>query len=624
MSDTIHIHIERECPVRVITVEPTGARGAAGTAATVAVGTTTTGAAGSSASVTNSGTTSAAVLNFTIPQGATGANGGSSTAWRYRAKTNATSGYPTNGHLIWNNATQLSATEILVSHLNDDGSDIELFLSFFVEGQKLFIQNRDDSSQNQIWEITGTPTVTNQNTSTSYYTFPVTLVSSQGAEFNNNHSILFGTITEATNSVTSATTSDGTANLSLGDLEVVGGEIYTDGEYSSIYTQGATAHIFTLGSGAEIYTEGELAQIYTTGASAQIYTAGAGATIGTQGANATIYTLGTNATISTAGSAAHIQTSHASAAVKSTNFAAVESGGASLVDGSMQPCLTWSAGGRNLTIPSGTATTFNTTSYTYGTGAAAAHRDALDITSADLQIESLFTLLTRQESDAGVFTANAGTATSSQDGDSLSLSATTANQRPNVYRFRNWNRNPGVSGTANAVTPVRLACAGNIYHLGSGANGASFRCGFGMVNGASAVAANANATTGRGFGWRIAWNSSTSKLEFNLWAHDGTTYVEGTGIDTGLGAGNLDGFFNIILRLASDGTVSANTWFGSSTSSSSVPSATPSVTLAGGPTSGSFANLGTPSWIAAAHSTNAPASGNSIIARISNRKLALG
>jgi hypothetical protein len=45
----------------------------------------------------------------------------------------------------------------------------------------------------------------------------------------------------------------------------------------------------------------------------------------------------------------------------------------------MQPCLTWSAGGRNLTIPSGTATTFNTTSYTYGTGAAAAHRTALGL-----------------------------------------------------------------------------------------------------------------------------------------------------------------------------------------------------------------------------------------------------
>jgi hypothetical protein len=49
--------------------------GPAGQAATIAVGTTTTGAAGSSASVTNSGTSSAAVFNFIVPRGATGATG---------------------------------------------------------------------------------------------------------------------------------------------------------------------------------------------------------------------------------------------------------------------------------------------------------------------------------------------------------------------------------------------------------------------------------------------------------------------------------------------------------------------------------------------------------------------
>ena len=53
-----------------------GATGPAGTAATVSVGTVTTGVAGSQASVTNSGTASAAVLNFTIPQGAAGTSGG--------------------------------------------------------------------------------------------------------------------------------------------------------------------------------------------------------------------------------------------------------------------------------------------------------------------------------------------------------------------------------------------------------------------------------------------------------------------------------------------------------------------------------------------------------------------
>jgi hypothetical protein len=51
-----------------------GATGPAGAAATVNVGTVTTGAAGSQASVTNSGTANAAVLNFMIPQGAAGAN----------------------------------------------------------------------------------------------------------------------------------------------------------------------------------------------------------------------------------------------------------------------------------------------------------------------------------------------------------------------------------------------------------------------------------------------------------------------------------------------------------------------------------------------------------------------
>jgi len=53
----------------------TGATGAAGAAATVSVGSVSTGAAGSSASVTNVGTSSAAVLNFSIPAGATGATG---------------------------------------------------------------------------------------------------------------------------------------------------------------------------------------------------------------------------------------------------------------------------------------------------------------------------------------------------------------------------------------------------------------------------------------------------------------------------------------------------------------------------------------------------------------------
>ncbi|HEX3572142.1 MAG TPA: DNRLRE domain-containing protein [Acidobacteriaceae bacterium] len=61
-------------------IGPQGATGPAGSAATITIGTVTTGVAGTQAAVTNSGSSSAAVFNFTIPRGADGTStgGGSS------------------------------------------------------------------------------------------------------------------------------------------------------------------------------------------------------------------------------------------------------------------------------------------------------------------------------------------------------------------------------------------------------------------------------------------------------------------------------------------------------------------------------------------------------------------
>lgn len=219
------------------------------------------------------------------PAGTNGTNGGSTSAWRYKANTNATSGYPGNGHLLWNNATQTSATSIIVSHLTDDDTDIELLLSFFVINQKIFIQDRDDSANNQVWQISGTPTVTGANTSTAYYTFPVTLVSSAGGAFTNNHSLLFGQISVATNSVTSATTSDGTCDLDVATLSSAG-TIDVSGTNSQIITTGDSGLIYTTGTGASISTGGETAHIFTNGANAEIYTTGAAANISTTGGGA--------------------------------------------------------------------------------------------------------------------------------------------------------------------------------------------------------------------------------------------------------------------------------------------------------------------------------------------------
>ena len=56
-------------------VGPQGPTGEQGPAGTIEIGTVTTGAAGSSASVTNTGTSENAILNFTIPRGPTGAQG---------------------------------------------------------------------------------------------------------------------------------------------------------------------------------------------------------------------------------------------------------------------------------------------------------------------------------------------------------------------------------------------------------------------------------------------------------------------------------------------------------------------------------------------------------------------
>ena len=58
---------------------PQGTQGNQGNAGTITVGSVTTGAAGSSASITNAGTSSAATLNFVIPQGAKGDTGTSYT-----------------------------------------------------------------------------------------------------------------------------------------------------------------------------------------------------------------------------------------------------------------------------------------------------------------------------------------------------------------------------------------------------------------------------------------------------------------------------------------------------------------------------------------------------------------
>jgi hypothetical protein len=406
------------------------------------------------------------------PAGTNGTNGGSTSAWKYKAKTNATSGYPGNGYLLWNNATQTSATSIIVSHLTDDDTDIELFLSFFVVNQKIFIQDRDDSSKNQVWLISGTPTVTGANTSTAYYTFPVTLVSSAGGAFTNNHSILFGQISVATNAVTSATTSDGTCALSVaslgslglvegatgfqfGDVETAAGmvafnfdntrlswesELPTQRSYGFnvlnlaqdvfLYIPNATGTLaltssttgvpdkLTNGTIAGTLTINSTTITYGTGAAAAHRTALGLTTLATTTAGTGVVTaLGNNANgaggfVTDSGTVANATNAdYATIAGNATTANEVPLNGITGLGTSVATALAINIGSsgamvtsnstdtltnKTLTSPAinsatlGTAATFNATSYTFGTGAAAAMNQSLGTSSVDSRISSLF------------------------------------------------------------------------------------------------------------------------------------------------------------------------------------------------------------------------------------------
>lgn len=97
-----------------------GTNGTNGSAATVSVGTVTTGAAGSSAIVTNAGTTSAAILNFTIPQGVAG-TGGSSFSGNSDSVTEGTTNlYFTNERAQTANNSRFTDVYVNINQASDD------------------------------------------------------------------------------------------------------------------------------------------------------------------------------------------------------------------------------------------------------------------------------------------------------------------------------------------------------------------------------------------------------------------------------------------------------------------------------------------------------------------------
>ena len=181
---------------------PTGLQGATGatgsqglqgiTGATGANGSTgVTGATGNQGATGATGATGS--NGSTGPTGATGQNGQSVSFYNYKASNNTTPP-PSSQHIRWNNATQSSATILYVSHINNDGTDVEVFLSLIQSGSKIILQDAGNSTNYQNWTVNGNITVVPN----SYVSIPISNYSGTYSFPNNHNMILAFTIQGAT------------------------------------------------------------------------------------------------------------------------------------------------------------------------------------------------------------------------------------------------------------------------------------------------------------------------------------------------------------------------------------------------------------------------------------------
>jgi hypothetical protein len=117
--------------------------------------------------------------------GATGPQGSSSSLFLYRFDASIQGGQPTTGMLRWNSATQINSTQINIFHIDQNGVDIDIFLTLIKQGEQFTLQDENISGNYQTWQVSGVPVNVNPNSANSYWTYPVTLVISAGTGTSN-------------------------------------------------------------------------------------------------------------------------------------------------------------------------------------------------------------------------------------------------------------------------------------------------------------------------------------------------------------------------------------------------------------------------------------------------------
>jgi hypothetical protein len=211
----------------------------------------------------------------------------------YQANTNATSGNPGSGHILWNNATQASATELVISHLDQNNEDIDIFLAIIPSGSLIIIQDADNSSNFQKWTV-GTGVETGPN---AYWTFPIVLVQSTYS-FSNDENILLivAQLPMGTSGTAGSSGSSGSAGSSGSS-----GNTGSSGSSGSSGRDGAMGLPGVSGTSGSSGASGTSGISGTSGTSGENGTSGVSGTSGTSGENGTSGVSGTSGISGTSG-----------------------------------------------------------------------------------------------------------------------------------------------------------------------------------------------------------------------------------------------------------------------------------------------------------------------------------
>jgi hypothetical protein len=141
------------------------------------------GTAGGSGPTGPAGATGA--TGSTGPTGPQGNAGQSSSFYEYLANTTLFTGDPGVPYVLWDNATQTSATQINISHLTSTGVDVDIFLALLQPGDTVILQDQTNSINYQQWTVSAPVTVFPN----LYVVVPVTYVGG-GYSFSNNQPMI--------------------------------------------------------------------------------------------------------------------------------------------------------------------------------------------------------------------------------------------------------------------------------------------------------------------------------------------------------------------------------------------------------------------------------------------------